>query len=180
VNRHLAAMLLITASVAHAFAATPTDTAGEQRPALRLTNGESSVERLVERFRRALIDKDKQALRALRVTQDEYVEIIMAGGIDPGQPRGSDYSEQAKQYFWGVLNGRSIYTEANLLAEYGGHPFKVTDVTYRKGVKQYADYRAYKQLELTLEDDAGRVDRLRIGSIAEIDGQFKFISYVRD
>jgi len=148
-------------------------------PVRRLTNPHSSVDDLVESFRQALIAKDKDTLRSLRVTRDEYLGIILPGSVEPGQQRAT-WARDAQQYFWGSLNGKSIYAEANLLAEYGGHPFRVTQVQYRKGVKDYADYKAYKQLVLTLEDDAGRVDHLRIGSVAEVDGQFKFISYVRD
>jgi hypothetical protein len=149
------------------------------RPPRHLANGAPSVDALLERFREALVARDKQALRALRVTQDEYLGIIMPGSVEPGQPR-AQYSAQAQQYFWGILNGKSMYVEANLLYEYGGHPFRITEVAYRHGIKDYADYRAYRQLTLTLQDDAGKVDHLKIGSIAEVDGQFKFISYVRD
>jgi hypothetical protein len=73
-----------------------------------------------------------------------------------------------------------MYSEGALLHQHGGKPIKVTNVEYRKGIVRYRDYTAYKQLTVTLDDGSGEPDRMRIGSIAEVDGQFKFISYVRD
>lgn len=144
-------------------------------PALRLSNAQPSLDELVEKFRQAVVAKDKQALHSLRVTQDEYLGIILPGSIAPGEPRGPAYKEDAQQYFWGLLNGKSIYSEAGLLSEWGGRSFRITKIQFHKGVERYADYKAYRRLVLTVEDDAGHVDVIRTGSVAEIDGQFKFI-----
>jgi hypothetical protein len=144
-----------------------------------LADAQPSIDSLIEKFRQALETKDKVLLHKLRVTEDEYRNIILPGSVEPGQT-GESYSEDASKYFWGILNGRSIYSEANLLHDHGGKPIKVTNVEYRKGIKKYRDYTAYKQLTVTLDDGSGEPDRMRIGSIAEVDGQFKFISYVRD
>jgi hypothetical protein len=58
---------------------------------------------------------------------------------------------------------------------------KVTAVEYRRGIKRYRDYTAYKQLMLTIDDGSGNEpEQMKIGSIAEVNGQYKFISYVRD
>jgi len=56
----------------------------------------------------------------------------------------------------------------------------VTAVRYRKGIETYSNYRAYKQLVLTVEDGSGNTEQVKTGSIAEIGGQFKFVSYVYD
>ena len=148
-------------------------------PQFHFTNGEASIDSLIEKFRQALVDKDKNLLRSLRVTEDEYRNFIMPGSVDEGRPR-AQYTEQASEYFWGILNGRSIYSEANLLHDFGGHEIKFTKVEYRKGVQKYRDYTAYKQLILTVENENGEPEVMKIGSIAEVDGQFKFISFVRD
>jgi hypothetical protein len=172
-------LVTIMLVVAMGLAAARVALTHETPPKPRLTNAASSIPDLLESFRQALINKDKKALRALRVNEEEYLGIILPGSVEPGQPH-AEYTEQAQKYFWGILNGRSIYVEANLLADYGNHPFHVVETSYRKGVKDYATYKAYKQLQLLLEDDAGKQDHLSIGSIVEVDGQYKFISYVRD
>jgi hypothetical protein len=146
----------------------------------RLTDAQPSIDSLLEKFRLALETKDKDLLRQLRVNRTEYLDIIMPGSVDEGQPKAT-YDKTAKNYFWGILNGKSIYVEANLLYAFGGKPLKVTAVEYRHGIKRYRDYTAYKQLMLTLDDGSGsEPEQMKIGSIAEVNGQYKFISYVRD
>ena len=154
----------------------------EQSPPLRagdFATGEPSIDNLLDKFRRALVTNDKALLRRLRVTEDEYRNLIMPGSVEPGRPRG-DYSEQASQYFWGVLNGKSIYVEANLLHQFGGKDFTIDSVKYRKGIKKYRDYTAYKQLTVMVKQSGEEPVPMKIGSIAEVDGRYKFISYVRD
>ena len=172
----MAALLAATASGASTGESPSSNTPSEYR----LVDAEPSIDSLIEKFRHALETKDKQLLRALRITQHEYLGIIMPGSVEEGQPRGA-YSEQAQKYFWGILNGKSIYVEANLLYDYGGKPLKITSVEYRRGVHRYRDYTAYKQLMMTVDDGSGNPpERMKIGSIAEINGQYKFISYVRE
>jgi hypothetical protein len=153
----------------------------EAKPAspARLRNGAPSIDTLIEDFVQAINDKDKARLRELRVSQEEYVGVILPGSVEPGARR-PQYNQEETEYLWGMLNGKSVYTEANLIASFGGHHARVTEKEFRKGTKTYADYTAYKQLTLTLKDDKGTEAIMRIGSIAEVDGQFKFISYVRD
>ena len=68
-----------------------------------------------------------------------------------------------------------------LLNDFGDKPLKVTSVEYRHGIKRYRDYTAYKQLMLTIDDGSGNApEQMKIGSIAEVNGEYKFISYVRD
>jgi len=146
---------------------------------LRLEAAEPSIDALLEKFRQALEAKDKTLLRSLRVSQQEYLGVILPGSVDEGAPRAS-YDEQARKYFWSVLDTKSIYSEAGLLSSYGGRPLKLTNVEYRKGIKKYRDYTAYKQLTLTFDDGSPDPEHVRLGSIAEVDGQYKFISFVRD
>ena len=148
-------------------------------PHLGLRDGEPSIDSLLEKFRQALVTNDKTLLRRLRVSEDEYRNLILPGSVEPGTPPGS-YSEQASQYFWGILNGKSIYVEANLLHEFGGKDFAIDSVEYRKGVKKYRDYTAYKQLTVMVKHPGEEPESMKIGSIAEVDGKYKFISYVRD
>jgi hypothetical protein len=144
-----------------------------------LHGGAGSIDDLVAAFRRALETKDKALLRSLRVDEREYIDLILPGSVDEGAPWAT-YDQQANRYFWSVLNTKSIYSEAGLLSAYGGKPLKLTHVEYRKGVKKYRDYTAYKQLTLTFDDGTPDPEHVKIGSIAEVDGQYKFISFVRD
>jgi hypothetical protein len=153
--------------------------AGKPAPAARLEHGSPSIDRLIDDFVQAINDRDKLKLRQLRVSHEEYLRVILPGSVEPGERR-PQYNQEEADYLWGMLNGKSVYVEANLIASFGGHHATVTDKEFRKGTKKFADYTAYKQLVLTLKDDKGTEATLRIGSIAEVDGRFKFISYVRD
>ena len=147
--------------------------------AIRFQHAARSIDELIDEFVRAINEKNKARLRELRVTQEEYLDLILPGSIEPGERR-PHYNQEESEYLWGILNGKSIYAEANLIASFGGHHAKVTEKEFRRGTKTYADYTAYKQLTLTLKDDEGTEATMKIGSIAEVDGQFKFISYVKD
>ena len=146
---------------------------------VRLEDASPSMDDLLDRFLASLAARDKAALRRLRVTEDEYRRLILPGSVDPGQALRA-YRDDVNKYFWDTLNGKSIYYEANLLYEMGGHQYRVKDVTFRKGTKSYATYKGYKQLSLVLENEHGQIGHLDTGSIAEVDGQFKFISFIRD
>jgi hypothetical protein len=179
--RSLALTLALGLLAVTAGGASTGESASSNTPSeYRLVDAEPSIDSLLEKFRHALETKDKQLLRQLRVNRTEYLDIIMPGSVDEGQPRAT-YDKTARDYFWGILNGKSIYVEANLLNDFGGKPLRVTSVEYRHGVKRYRDYTAYKQLTLTIDDGSGNVpEHMKIGSIAEVNGQYKFISYVRD
>src|SRR5262249_54675965 len=145
---------------------------------VRLKNGAPSVDKLVDQFMQALKDRDKAKIRELRVTEAEYRGLILPGSVDEGKPP-QHYNEDASKYFWSILDTKSIYNEASILNAWGGRSVKVKSVSYRGGTKKYADYTAYKQLELKVEDEAGKEDELRLGSVAEVDGVYKFISFIR-
>ena len=152
---------------------------GKPAPAARLQHAAPSIERLIDDFVQAINERDKVRLRQLRVSQEEYLGVILPGSVEPGERR-PQYNQEEAEYLWGMLNGKSVYVEANLIASFGGHHAMVTEKQFRKGTKKYADYTAYKQLILTLKDDKGTEATMKIGSIAEVGGEFKFISYVRD
>jgi hypothetical protein len=154
-------------------------TAFTARADQRLRDASPSVDAAVQRLLDALKTKDKEALRRLRVTETEYKEIIIPGNVDPGMP-AQQFPDQLSDYAWGIINGKSIYVEANILHDFGGHDYKIKDVLYRKGIKQYAGFKAYKQLVLTLEDEKGAKRQLSTGTVVDVDGQFKFVSFVRD
>jgi len=146
----------------------------------RLENASPSAEDLIRRFLEALDNKDPAALRHLRATESEYRNIIVPGTVAPGAPP-RHYREDVSRYFWGTLNGKSAAYEKNLIDTEGGRgPTKVKSVSYKKGTTRYADYTAYKQLRLVVENGSGEKREIWTGSIAEVDGQYKFISFIRD
>jgi hypothetical protein len=143
-----------------------------------LRDAASSKEELARWLLEALEKKDLQALRRLRVTESEYKDVILVGSVEPGQPL-RNYPPDVADYAWKTLNTKSLYYERYLLAQVGGKTFAYKDMSFAKGVADYATYRAYRQLRLAVLEN-GSPGELATGSIAEVGGRYKFISYIRD
>jgi len=149
------------------------------KPAAKLSDGAPSADVLISRFLDALERRDQAALRALRVTEREYLDVILPGSVGKNQPRRA-WPEDVSRYFWSEIDTKSIYSEEALMEGWGGQHWSLKNVEYERGTKQYAAYTAHRQLRLTLVDGAGEDHVLATGSIAELDGRFKFLSFKRD
>jgi hypothetical protein len=152
---------------------------GSARPATKLSDGAPAADVLIARFLGALERRDQAALRALRVTEREYLDVILPGSVEKNQPRRR-WPEDVSRYFWGEIDTKSIYSEESLLQAWGGQHWSLKNVEYERGTKQYAAYTAHRQLRLTLVNDDGEERVLATGSIAELGGRFKFLSFKRD
>lgn len=152
---------------------------GSKPAAPRLQDAAPSADALIARFLGALERKDAAALRRLRVTEDEYLKIILPGSVEKGQPLRK-WPDEVCRYFWSEINAKSLYSEEYLLGTWGGHTYQIKSVDYDRGTKEYASYTAHRQLRLTVVRDDGEEGVLATGSIAELGGQFKFLSFKRD
>jgi hypothetical protein len=79
-----------------------------------------------------------------------------------------------------MLDTKSTYAGKSLLRSYGGHAYTVKAITYPKGKTIFAWYTAHRDPELTLQRDDGEIGYLRIGSVADVGGQYKFIAFNSD
>jgi hypothetical protein len=148
-------------------------------PAPHLTDAAPSVDALLGRFLAALADGDRAALERLRVNEREYLDIILPRSVEPEAPLQRMPPDKAR-FFWDLLNTKSAYSAQHLLNQFGGQRYRVKQVAYAKGKKTYAGFTGYEQLRLTLEDTSGQERELRTGSIVEVHGAFKFVSFIRD
>lgn len=150
-----------------------------ERPRPQLSQSAASVEELVTRFLAALEAGDRNALRTLRVSKAEYLRIIMPGHVPPGAPP-KRVNSLLRRWAWDSLNTKSMFYESLFLNSYGGQKLTLDRVEYREGIREYAGYKAYRQLGLFVRDANGDEQEVRTGSIAEVDGKYKFISFIRD
>ncbi|MCK6555797.1 hypothetical protein L6Q96_14665 [Candidatus Binatia bacterium] len=157
-----------------AFAApVPTPPSASARPPA-LAGGAPSIDALVDRLLAAVAANDPQQLRALRVTEEEYLGIIVPWTVPPGQaPRGT--SAKSAAYMWRGLETRSDYFMQALLDEFGGHVLRRTAPSFTKEPRGFAGYTAYGKLRLDVVDADGRAGVLRSGTIVDVNGQYKFI-----
>ncbi len=162
----LLTLLLVSPALAKANAPTPS-----------LTGGTKTKEELVSRLVDALAHQDRDKLRALRVNQEEYIDIILRGSVPPGQPL-RNWPPDVSGYFFRDLDTKSRYAEQHLLELFGGHDMKVESFEFAKGTTQFANHVAYRQLRVKVKDPAGQDVELATGSIAEVNGRYKFISFL--
>ncbi|MEW6268400.1 MAG: hypothetical protein AB1689_03780, partial [Thermodesulfobacteriota bacterium] len=134
---------------------------------------------LVQRFLAALRAGDRVALEALRLTRDEYVGLVMPGHVPPGDPP-QRLDPEASEYFFSVMDQKSRHFREALVARFAGRRLELEQVSFEKGVRDYAGHRSYRRAALRLRDQDGRTVELRTGSVVERDGRFKFASYIRD
>lgn len=143
---------------------------------LQLTNGAPSVDVLLDEFVAAVSAKDEAGLHRLRLTEAEYRDIIIPGTVKEGEPlRKVDATPS--EFFWRMLNQKSEDVGHVIIERFGGQHYKRKDVTFTKGVRTFALYKAIGEVRLNLEDEQGVEKVLPTGTIAEVNGRFKFIGY---
>lgn len=141
--------------------------------------GAPSVDVLMDRFVRALSDKDSDALGTLLVNREEYVDLIVPGTVPVGRsPR--NVSEQPKEFYWKMLSTKDRYFRESLLNQFGGRPYRSYSLKFTQPAKEYAWYKAYGRVKLDLRGEDDTVYSLSTGWVAEVDGKYKFIGYEAD
>lgn len=153
-------------------------TASAPATAKAFDGGARTLDELVQQLLEALRKNDKPALHALRVTESEYRDIIMPGNVEPGQPP-QDIRTDVFDYFWGSLNEKSLIYELYLFEQFGGRPYTLVEAK-NSGEHQWAGFKSYRRLRITVKDEQGAEVEIATGSAAELDGHLKFISFIRD
>ncbi|MBI3783282.1 MAG: hypothetical protein HY270_07760 [Deltaproteobacteria bacterium] len=155
----------------------PHMSAASTKPPFGLKGGRTSIEVLVADFLKAVKSKDEAALKQLRVSEKEYRDIIVPGSVKPGAAPRLDVAPQTSEYFWKMLNQKSEDYARAFIKGLGGKRVKRKSLKFSKGTRQFAWYTAHGDVELVLEDEAGVAHELHTGTVAEIDGRFKFIGF---
>jgi len=151
----------------------------ERAGTVGLNDGARSVEELLEEFVVAIRENDPNALRKLRVDQNQYINVIIPGSVQPNEPP-KEYAADFTEFLWGSLDQKNRYAERDLLTSWGGKTLSVENASFIRGVRAYRGYTAYSKLDLTLRDDHGEEVRFEMGSIAQVADRYKFVSFTRD
>src|SRR5215470_11309192 len=114
--------------VGEAHASTP-PTPPERPAHFVLSDASPSIDALIARVLEALAKKDAEALRRLRVTENEYRTFLLPGGGEPGQPVPA-YDEESSKYAWDMVNANSSYSVEGILQRLGGRKYTVKEVSY--------------------------------------------------
>jgi hypothetical protein len=150
------------------------------RPPIGFTAGATSIDALVEQFLSAVEQQDKDALHRLRVTQDEYLQIIVPGTAEKGQPP-RQITEIPRQFFWSVNDTKSRYAADAILERFGGRHAQSHELRFSRGTTEYLWYVARGQVRLNLHFvEEPLPQELSTGTIAEVDGRYKFLAFQWD
>jgi hypothetical protein len=146
------------------------------RPPFGMKNAADSVDQLLDQFLVAIEKRDKEALHRLRVTREEYHDIIIPGTVPPGQPP-REIRDEAREFYWKLLDTKARYFADVLFERFGGRHFVDRDLRFSEPTQEYAWYRAIGEVRMKASADDQQVYDLRTGFIAEVDGKYKFISF---
>lgn len=155
----------------------PVAEAATDKPPMQLSGGASSIDELVKRYVAAFQARDKEGLHALRVTKEEFWNIITPGTVERGKPP-RQVTDMVTEYFWKDSNYKSELYADMLIERYAEFDLPPYEIVFTKGAKEYAWYRAWGELRLDYEDDIKTA--VPGGWIAEVDGVYKFLGFEWD
>ena len=141
-----------------------------------LANVEASPEALGRRVLAAVERRDIDGLRNLALSEREFREHVW-----PELPAARPERNLPFAYVWGDLHQKSAAALVSTLAEFGGRQLELVSVRSAGAVTQYNSYIVRRQTELTVRDEAGNLEQIRLfGSMIEQGGAFKVFSFVVD
>ena len=150
----------------------------------QLSNTSSSIDEISRKVLAAVEKKDLKELESMRVTEQEFREIIF-----PGLPIGK--IEQWKKNFdfvWGDVNTKNTYGLRYMLDSYGGKKFSYVKTIFKKGETTYElestfpfwkqSYKGYEDARIIAKDETGKETELKMyGGVIEYKGRYKIMSF---
>src|SRR4029453_12206284 len=127
----------------------------------------------------AIRENDEGAFGRIRVSEKEYLAVILPGAAAPNETPRED-APKFESYLWGSLDQKNRHSERDLLTAYGGRTLTLEHAIFKRGVRVYRGYTAHSQLDLKLRDDKGATVTFEMGSVAQVGDRYKFISFIRD
>lgn len=140
-----------------------------------LSGGASSERALVEAFLKATSARDSLALSRLLLTRGEYAWLYYPAHAYSRPPYELDPGS-----FWTLIQGNSGKGFTRVLREYGGRQLGYVTHACKPSDAVQAPVREWNQCEVGLTVDSGQTVKRIFGSIVEIGGRYKFVSYAND
>jgi hypothetical protein len=139
-----------------------------------LTNSFASVEDIGKKMLEALHSEDITSLEALAISEEEYRSFVWPHSPVYGIREWQDHYD----FVWKQHQRRSIYSLRQMLSKYGGKKFTLVRVRFGGETTDHTIYQAHRDTRLVVINDEGKEVELKLfGSIMEMDGQFKIMSY---
>jgi hypothetical protein len=137
----------------------------------RLFHACSSAEELVTGILATLNARDKHTLELYRINKREHDELLW-----PEFP-AKDLNTPM-EFNWDMLNTRSWVNAGRAIEDWGGKNLTLISLEFVRGIEPYETFVLHRGTVVTARTGSGDEVRLRIiGSVVELDGQFKVLSY---
>jgi hypothetical protein len=141
--------------------------------ALVFNGGSPSREALVQRFIRAVASSDTNEFRAMVVHGREFADLYY-----PVSPYSRAPYHQPPQLAWSLIQNPSTDGITKLLHTMGGKPITYIDHRCDPKILHEGRITRYAGCIVTITDAKGdTTTRLMFGSIVELGGVYKFLSY---
>jgi hypothetical protein len=136
-----------------------------------LSNALTTPEEIATRFLTALENSDTTALWDLRVTEEEYKNIIWPAY----QKIGYGLSDQP--WFINMMDSRKAIGRA--IGDYGGRKLKLVRIYFAKGKdEKVGDFTIWRDFRIVVENQQGEEEELDyINTVVEMYGGYKVVVY---
>ncbi len=140
-------------------------------PSRKLRSSCASPEELVIEILAAVEADDMQGLTDLRVTEREHNQLLW-----PEFPARNNNVQM--DFAWDMLNTRSYTSQGRAIGTWRQRGLTFAGVRFERGVERYPTFVLHRGTVVSARTADGQDVELRfIGSILELDGQFKALSY---
>ena len=140
----------------------------------RLINACTSIEDLGKQVLEAVYNNDDDRLRSLAITEEEYKAYVWPQSpLSDIKEWEDNYDFVRKQQF-----SRSKLSLRQMLARYGGRKYTLVSMRFEDETTEHTIYKAHRDARLIVKKPDGEEVELNLfGSVIEMDGQFKIMSF---
>jgi hypothetical protein len=143
------------------------------QPVRRLAHASASIEALVARFARALVQNDTGEFRRMGVSAREYADLVY-----PESPHTHPPYRQSVSFSWFQVQSASVVGLSRMLERRGGRPLHVSGHVCTRRPEQQGSNRLWTRcLVRVRQTDGSETEERLFGALLERDGQFKFLSF---
>lgn len=139
-----------------------------------LINARSSMDELCREVLKNVALKDRKALEALALTEDEIKRYVW-----PYDKHSRPEVNMPFEYWWGDLHKRSSFRLTQTLQKFGGKKFALISIRFAEEPMQYNEGIVHRDTRLSVRDEEGQEWEVEMfGSVFELNGQYKVFSYI--
>ena len=121
----------------------------------------------------ALEAGDRAALAALRLSRDEYMDVVW-----PELPASAPDLNVPIEYVWADIEARDRSALARLAPQFGGLAAKLVDVACTGGVEEFETFRVHTGCRVVLRTPSGSHHRIQLfKDVVERGAGFKLFRY---